>query len=87
MKTFVAIVVGQGKKAFVQSLHVAADSSRRAAAIVLRQLRQSEIVDYQIALRVVEDHSFASRPGILMSSIPVQLGNPEPRVNARTLRR
>lgn len=77
MKTFVAVVVGQGRKAFVQSLHVAADSYRRAAAIVIRQLRQSpENVDFQISLRILDEHSMVSRPGILTTSYPVHLGNP-----------
>lgn len=77
MKTFVAVVVGQGKEEFVQSIHVAADSYRRAAAIVLRQVRRIPGVrDFQIALRRLDEDRFMTRAGILDSSGLVASSSP-----------
>ncbi len=76
MKTFVAIVVGQGRNNFVQSLHVAADSYRRAAAIVLRAVRNTgNTQDFQIAIRPLEEESLCLRPCILQVSDPVLLNS------------
>ena len=77
MKTFVAVVVGQGANAFVQSIHVAAKSYRNAAAIVLRQVRRFQGVrDFQISLRALEEDTFCTNQGILMASSPVHIGPP-----------
>lgn len=80
MKTFVAVVVGQGKEGFVQSVHVAADSYRLAAALVLRQVRRvSGIKDFQIALRRLDEDTLQSRASILEASTRIPCNNPPPR--------
>lgn len=77
MKTFVAVVVGQGKEGFVQSVHVAADSYRRAAAIVLRRVRSMPgVKDFQIALRILDEDTFATRAGVLDCSLPIACSSP-----------
>lgn len=80
MKTFVAVVVGQGREGFVQSVHVAADSYRRAAAIVLRQVRRiAGVKDFQIALRRLDEDTLVTRAGVLECSLPVPCSSPPPR--------
>lgn len=77
MKTFVAVVVGEGRTGFVQSIHVAAESYRKAAALVLRRVRRARgVEDFQLSLRALDEDSLCSRPGILLSSSPIRLGPP-----------
>ena len=78
MRTFVAVVVGQGRTGFVQTIHVAAGSYRKAAALVLRQVRRFRgVKDFQISLRALDEGGFVERPGILAASFPLYLGPPE----------
>jgi len=74
MKTFVAIVVGQGKGGLVQSIHVSAQSYRKAAAVVLRRIRNTwRGRDFQIALRPLGEDSLTKKSRVLAASIPLQL--------------